>query len=485
MLFKWLEKLFFVIFLGLLITITLPFGSLDGFYWTSFGLASSVLLSLVLINKIVAGSGFTQAFIRALPFIGLMLLHACYVIFQSNMTGEVLVLRNDSIQPPNWFQPANKISFVPNNMIQWIGKYALSFIFLLLALLLFTSRLRMKIAIYTIIFCALLHGSIGFIASYYDVHLVPLQSIDGHYNISRGLFVNRNHFAVFVNYGLGMLMVGGFYYLYTRSSGNRSIRNFVVEVLDFVLSNKLIWLFILACLAISMNLSSSRAGVLGFVAAVSVTAFLVTIIDSRFRLSIKPLIAILVVFGLLVIFSSGESGIVTRLQNGGLDLGERYEQWAITLSIFKKHWLFGTGTGTYAEAFQFYRENDTLREVVYDQAHSHYLHTLMEQGVIGFSIWIAGIFLVLFTLLSNIKSQASLYIRSIILGVILVMLISLLQSFVDFNLMIPALSVYFYTFIALGYSAISIYSSESSSKEASSKPLSDSLSNPQSTKKPS
>jgi len=253
-------------------------------------------------------------------------------------------------------------------------------------------------------------------------------------------------------------MISGFYYLYNKKMNGYSFRKLTVLFLDFVLSSKLIWLFMLAFLAIAMNLSSSRAAVLGFGISVTLVAIIGSIIDKRLRSSIKPIMLILVVFICLVVVSSGETGIITRLKEGGFDLGERYEQWALTLSIFKQHWLFGTGAGSYSEAFQYYRDSgDSLRDLLYDQSHSHYLHILLEQGIVGFTLWISSLALVFTTFVKGFRRQQSSYSRAIILGVIVGLIVALLQSFVDFNLMIPSLNVYFYTLIAIGYAALSLY----------------------------
>jgi len=467
MLIKSSEYMLFVLYLILLIGVSLPFGSFDGFYWTSFGFAASVLLILAVVLKLVQKKVVTRPLLLALPFIALMVLHALYMLFQAyfNLSEPLLTLSYPEVKP-DWFIQTSKLNVVPSNMVAWLGKLTLSLCFMLLALIFLTNRHRIKVTTYSIVLCSLIHAGIGLVSSYYKIHLVPLDSIDGHFGISRGLFVNRNHFAALINYGLAMLMISGFYYLLNKQLNGYSFKKLAILFLDFVLSNKLIWLFVLAFLAIAMNLSSSRAAVLGFGVSITFVAIIGSIIDTQLRSSIKPLLLILAAFISIVVISSGETGIITRLKEGGFDLGERYEQWALTLTIFKKHWLFGTGAGTYSEIFQYYRENgDGLRDLLYDQSHSHYLHTLLEQGIIGFTLWISSLVVVFVTLLIGFKKQKSSYSRAVILGVFVGLIVSLLQSFVDFNLMIPSLNIYFYTLIAIGYAAISLYLEDTKDKE--------------------
>jgi len=467
MLIKSSEYILFVLYLILLIGISLPFGSFDSFYWTTFGFASSILLFFAVILKCVQKKGITKPILLAIPFISLVVLHAMYMIFQSYFgLSEPLLALSYPDTKPDWFVQSTKLNVVPNNMVSWLGKLTLSLRFMFLALILLTNRHRIKVTTYSIILCALIHAIVGLLASYYKIHLVPLGSIDGHFGISRGLFVNRNHFAALINYGLAMLMISGFYYLYNRQLTGFSLRKQIVLLLDFLLTTKLVWLLILAFLAVAMNLSSSRAAVLGFGISVSCVAIIGAIIDKRLSLSLKPVILLLMFFITLVVISSGETGIITRLKEGGFDLGERYDQWALTLSVFKKHWLFGTGAGTYSEAFQYYRDSgDVLRDLLYDQSHSHYLHTLLEQGIIGFTLWVSSLVLMFTTFVVGFRKQKSSYSRAVILGVLIGLIVALLQSFVDFNLMIPSLNVYFYTLIAIGYAALSLYLDDAKENE--------------------
>ena len=121
--------------------------------------------------------------------------------------------------------------------------------------------------------------------------------------------------------------------------------------------------------------------------------------------------------------------------------------------------MLGTGAGSYIDAFQYYRDFFGLRQTVYDQAHSVFLQTLMEQGVIGFTLWLSSLLAIFILLLRGFRHSQSRYMRSVILGCLVALLTAILQAWVDFNLLLPALNVYFYVIAATGLAATVVYSS--------------------------
>jgi len=187
MLIKSSEYILFLLYLILLIGVSLPFGSFDGFYWTSFGFVASALLFLTVLLKCVQKKVATKPLLLAMPLIILIALHGIYMLFQAyfSVSEPLLPLAYPDAQP-EWFVQISKINAVPNDMVAWLGKLILSLCFMLLALMFLTNRHRIKLATYSIILCALIHACVGMVSSYYKVHLVPLDSIDGHYGISRG-----------------------------------------------------------------------------------------------------------------------------------------------------------------------------------------------------------------------------------------------------------------------------------------------------------
>jgi len=460
-----IDSAYWFLFLILLIAVPLPFGAYDPFYWSLFGAIASILICVVFLTKIFDKQADYSGLYTARYVLMFLLMQILYVAWQITTEGtffQSASLGHD-LSSPNWFISASSLSADSYAGVAWLARSIFVFIIFILALTLITTRKRIRWAIYTIIASAVFHAVIGLLAKFSSIHLVAEQSLDGHFNVSRGLFVNRNHYAAMVNYGLAMLSVGGFYAVYLKGSVASSLRHQILRVLDVILSRKLVWLCAVVISLVCLSLSTSRAAMLGLVGSFSIIVILAAIFDRQFRLSAKWLFLIAIsVVG--IIFLNGADGILSRLEEGFLSIGERREQWRVTWQIIQQYWLFGTGAGTYSDVFQYYREFGGLRQTVYDQSHSVFLQTLMEQGVIGFCLWLASIIAMFWCLFLGFRSTGSRYMRSVILGVGIAILMALLQSLVDFNLLLPALNVYFYCLLAIGIAACTVYSPAKNSK---------------------
>lgn len=472
-LLRYLNQIYWLFFLLLVVLIPLPFGSFDPFYWSLFGMGAAGLLALYSVTTLMSAQSFPKALQISRYVLLFMIIQVLYVAWQSLAQGDFstgltqdaskLSATGASHAMPSWFVADSALSANPNAAIEWLAKAILAAIMFVLGLCLIDSRTRIKWVIYVVCCSAVLHAGIGLIAKYSAIQLVSAQSVDGHFSVSRGLFVNRNHYAAMINYGLAMLAVGGFYAIYSRSTLKRGFKQHIIAALDLVLSRKLMWLSAVLLSIICLNFSTSRAAMLGLFGSLVMVACLASFFDEKFRLKLKWLLLLLVVL-VVILFFGGASGVLSRFQDGLLSIGERQEQWRITWSIIQQHWVLGTGAGTYIDAFQYYRDFSGLRQTIYDQAHSVFLQTLMEQGMIGFTLWLSSLLAIFILLLRGFRNSQSRYIRSVILGCLVALLTAILQALVDFNLLLPALNVYFYVIAATGLAASVVYSNQSKAK---------------------
>ena len=457
-LIAFLDSLCWLFFLLLLLAIPLPFGAYDSFYWSFFAAIASVLFCLVLMIQIMDQRANYNMLFSARYILFFLLLQYLYVLWQINVNGDFFqsLSLGLSLSPPEWFVPLSSMSAVPYVGSAWLAKLSFSLIVFITALMMINTRKRIRWAIFIIIISAIGHASLGILAKFSSVHLVEEQLLDGHFDVARGLFVNRNHYAAMVNYGIAMLSVSGFYAIYSKTSGKSGFRKQILSMLDLILSRKLVWLCTVLFSLLCITLSTSRAAMLGLVSSFFLIVILAIIFDRQFRIDIKWLLLIIISI-VVIILINGDEGFLGRLKDGFISLGERHEQWRITWGIIQKYWLFGTGAGTYSEVFQYYREFGGLRQRVYNQSHSVFLQTLMEQGVIGFSFWVLSIFAMFWCLFVGFRKSMSRYMKSVILGVCIALIMALMQSLVDFNLLIPALAVYFYCLLAIGIAAGTVY----------------------------
>ena len=454
-----LDSFCWFFFLLLLIALPLPFGAYDPIYWSFFATISAVLLCMVLLLRIVGQTTNYNVFFAARYVLIFALLQIAYITWQITAGGNFAQTASLGLGLPSssWFISQSSVSANSYAGIAWIAKTIFALIIFILALMTINTRKRIRWTIYFIIVSAVFHALLGLLAKFSSVHLVPEQSLDGHYDVARGLFVNRNHYAAMVNYGLAMLSVGGFYAVYSRGSAGSGFRKQILRILDLILSRKLLWLCLVLVSLVSITLSTSRAAMIGFAGSFVLIVILATIFDQHFRFGFKWLVLVAIgVLGIVVL--NGSSGFLGRIEEGFLSIGERQEQWRITWEIIQQYWLFGTGAGTYSDVFQYYREFGGLRQTVYSQSHSLFLQTLMEQGVIGFGFWLLSIAAMFWCLFLGFKRNSSRYMRSVILGVSIALIMALLQSLVDFNLLVPALNAYFYCLLGIGIAAAKVYS---------------------------
>jgi putative inorganic carbon (hco3(-)) transporter len=92
------------------------------------------------------------------------------------------------------------------------GMYAAAFF---LVVVLATSRTRVKVVLYTVLASGVLQVLLALWARAMEVDLTPKELMDGHWDVLRGTFVNRNHFAAFLamtaaaGIGLALAQVNG------------------------------------------------------------------------------------------------------------------------------------------------------------------------------------------------------------------------------------------------------------------------------------
>lgn len=453
-----LDGLCWLSLLVLLMVLPLPFGAYNPFYWSFFAAIAATLLCIVLLIRVTDQRADYKQLFAARYILIFWLIQIIYCIWQMTSSGSFFqnLDLGTGLSVPKWFVPQSSMHANSYAGVAWLARSLFTLIVFLLALTTINTQKRIRWTIYAIITSAIFHALIGLLAKLSSLHLVAEQSLDGHYTVLRGLFVNRNHYAAMINYGLAMLSVGGFYALYLQRSILPSLRQRVINLLDTTLPRKLAWSCAVIISLICINLSTSRAAMLGLVVSFFIVVVLATIFDKEFRLNIKWLSIIAACLFGIIIFS-GVDGFIGRFEEGLLSIGERREQWRITWKITQKYWLFGTGTGTYADVFQYFRQFGGLRQTVYDQSHSLFLQILMEQGLVGFSFWIASIVAMFYCLFLGFQKNSSRYMKSVILGVSIAVLMALIQSLVDFNLLLPALNVYFYCLLAVGIAAGTVY----------------------------
>jgi O-antigen ligase len=253
-----------------------------------------------------------------------------------------------------------------------------------------------------------------------------------------GPFVNQHHFAAF------MEMTGGVTLglLFGKRTGRDKRILLAIAVL---------------IMGIAVLFTSSRGGVLGFLAALAFVGALNFFSGKRSRekegrdakqvqrkavIAVSAAALIALMFGSVLLLGGNEElfrGIgATEIQDGVTN--GRAHFWPIALRIFLEHPIFGAGFDAFGVAFTRHDSWNGLLRV--EQAHNDYLQTLADAGLVGFACIAAFIFLLFrkgWAVISSSRGSR----RDAAIGALAGCFGILLHSFFDFPLRTPSNLFYF------------------------------------------
>jgi O-antigen ligase len=262
-----------------------------------------------------------------------------------------------------------------------------------------------------------------------------------------GPFVNRNHFAGFLEMGVGLtggLLIG------------RSVRREVMAI------------YASCALAMSAGivLSASRGGMLAlvaeviFLAVIAIPSFISSRRESRpGRRGLILRTAGALVLGVAAIFGSmllvGSEGLVQNISQtqseieGELPASERYSRrdiWGATKQLIEDHPLLGVGLGAYQLAYTRYDRSSGAQRV--EQSHNDYLQIVADAGLIGGLIALVFLILLFARGFSAAQTRDNRR-RSIVFGALTGCFAIAIHSFVEFNLQITSNAQLFLALAAL------------------------------------
>ncbi len=272
--------------------------------------------------------------------------------------------------------------------------------------------------------------------------------IPGGLGNARGTWINRNHFAGFLEMatplGLGLVLSqvtwGGRTVLKTFFTAERPQRQFLLTMG-------------LAVMVLALLFSKSRAGITG-----GFLGFAVFVLLARRGTGRLPLSAWLVIGGLaaLVAFYAGRIGtapIVERfLQLDSLESGNgRLDFWRDSLQIVADH-PAGIGLAAFERVFAVYNVSSMIDQRAVDHLHNDVLQLLVEGGGVGFAALVAGFAAFMARRLRRLRrmrlhTDPLRYFLAA--GAFSGLTAITFHSFFDFNLQIPANMIYFVALLAI------------------------------------
>jgi putative inorganic carbon (HCO3(-)) transporter len=461
----------FIMFLALVFILPWPHGGEVNWQYLAFAFTAFVMLAYYLISYALMTSKTTPQLSSLnsikMPLL-LLIIWVIYSLIQViplpkelvNVISPTSLIATENINLITQNNPdstTTTLSIAPNTSLIEIIKYSSYVIFFLLAFLLINSKKRL-IQLTTTLFLSSLSIAIYSIIDYYSAGsasiIAPLPPWDFYsHEIIHGSFSYKNHYAAFLI--LTIPLGFGLAYIDTKNSQNTNI----LMIADFLLSKKSSLLIGSILMVIVLIMSASRAGNGALlISLIGVLAF--TIFIKKSGTSKKPLINISIaslIFILLIFFTGVGDKLISRYETAS-DNGRQKLINTVT-SIFKEYPIVGSGPGTFPVLHQQYKSPNLNGSIMWQRAHNDYLELLSTQGIIGFSLLGAAIFLLYFRLAKGLKLSINKNTKNLyglqVAGFCSVTAM-LIHSLADFNFQLPANTVYFFVILAIGIRAKSL-----------------------------
>ncbi|MCC6130417.1 MAG: O-antigen ligase family protein [Acidobacteria bacterium] len=324
--------------------------------------------------------------------------------------------------------PPMRISIAPTETVATVLLTLAYLAAFLASFLTVTTRARRRIFLFVLIGCAL--GQV--------IAITLLEPEGGR---RRGSFVNPNHLAAYIEMSLALsagLIALSLSLRQRHHDPDRTARSLEKTIL-FVTGGVLLW----GSLAVGLGFTQSRGGVL----AGALTAVILTALYAGKRalqaahLSASTL-TVALLLGVAFVWSAIGSLPVARLlatDPSGLSGDTRVQLWSLSIDLWKKFPIFGSGLGTFREAFR--RVQPLEFTGLVEQAHNDYLQLLVTGGALSMILAAIAVVAGLRVLIMGWMSQPHREESAFILGATGALLSLLLHGVAEFNFSLPAIPV--------------------------------------------
>jgi len=471
-----LDKTAFKIYLFTLVLSPLLFGAVHTYAYTIMYLG--VLVGgLLLVIKNIQKDPKTKAYNVQFPhtslnFIFLILL--VFLFFQviplpdfllEFLSPEAMVVARKSLpasitvisESParDWFSLSPYYYPVRMSIIRWTV-YVLFFLGLTQVL---NSQRRIELTIFLILITACFESLYGLAEAYSGSgHIWWFKKIPHGLDVT-GTYINRNHLAGLME--MCMLLAAAYAGAFSARKKKRqiisdhktSLRGRLSRFLsgEQRFNKRTLILFAGAVIGIGLVFSASRGGMISAAGAMlCMSLFFIFRKDHRRKgFIILFLFLIISVYALHI----GAEYPIGRFKYFYMDIKTRARLAQKTMDMFDDYKVTGIGVGNFQYAYPKYQASED-KNVFIRHAHNDWAQFLAEAGIIGFCLFLAGIFYYVYQTLRLWRKRTDPF--AICLGVapLAVMTAMAIHSYSDFNLHIPANCLMLIAIMAIGYSAL-------------------------------
>ena len=346
----------------------------------------------------------------------------------------------------------------------WLKSVAYVALFALI-LLLVNSKYRLVMLGYTLVLSGVFQAFYGSVMTLSELEYGFFVKKIAYLGFATGTFVNRNHLAGYLemtlSVGIGLLMATTY-----KKDGGYSWRQRLRNLLNLLLSQKLLLRLMLATMVIALVLTRSRMGNTSFFSSM-LAAGLIALVAFRiqsgsFRQMFRRedtrsavlLISSLIVIDLFIVGAwFGVEKVAQRIAESSVTHdSDRIEVSANTLALIKDYPLTGAGGGTFHLVYPRYRGDGIV--AYYDHTHQDYLEIMADVGAAGIGLLGLVVLSSLWAALKALYRRRDGLMRGMAFSSIMGIIALLIHSTVDFNLQIPANAATFMVVLALGWIAL-------------------------------
>ncbi len=455
---------------GLLLIITgsvLGFGGVQSLAYTAMEVSLFVLMLAVAIRQAVDGKMDLPLWI--LPFLGLVVFQIVPLparVISWISPNRLLPLLQSALAPgaAHWVT----LSLYPHDTLLGFFKLVAYLAAFVLAAYSFEARDGKNVVLRGLIVLGSLEAAYGILQ-----YLTGYQKIFGftkqfYTDEATGTYINRNHFAGFLELVIPFAAMMVFYNLRSmtadgvperrRSRGGRYPRSLGARTFFYA--------FVVILLLIAVIFSRSRMGMFSVLVSLILMAFLGRLGGgSRAWMAITFLV---IAGSLTYAIWIGLNPVITRfetLKPSALeDSFGRPAMWKQASGMIRDYPVAGTGLGTFGIAFRRYQTSGL--DLFIDHAHNDYLEVTTDTGILGAVLLFIPIIGLLVKMILAYGDARSAYRRSVLLACMGGTAALLVHSAADFNLQIPANALLFAVILGIGYKATYSASSASQSWDA-------------------
>lgn len=334
-------------------------------------------------------------------------------------------------------------SFTLNHLYESIT-YAVLF---WLIIMVCSVRHRLRAMLWAIFLSGLLQALYGSFMMLSGIEYGFLQHKEHYLGSATGTFVNRNHFAGYLELsvaaGLGLLLMS------RRRTYGSGWRARLLGVLDLLLSPSILIQMVLVALFLGLILSHSRMGNTALIMTLAVFSVLYLVIN-RNRLKWHNLLLMFCFIVIELWWVAGWFGgqeLIERFENTQLETELRAKMWPDLKKMVTVWPQTGSGLGTFHVVYPHFQGQESTGFNLH--AHNDYVQFLIELGIPGTLLLLSIAGLTLLRALYILKSRRERTALGIVAAAMLAIISLGLHSVADFNLQIPANSATLVIMLAL------------------------------------